>query len=118
MSDDLLARFLVPEEDSEPLGPCVVVVRRCPLMLECAWPDGNRCAIAYVTLASVLLNPSKGLEIDFARHRLKVHGRRLAEVFERLRDHRVGLLRVVDPSSPVEDENIPVIEHIGLEVAR
>ncbi len=89
MNDDLLARFLVPEEDEEPLGPCVRLTRRPPLMLECAFVNGNRRAFAYVMLASIERNPSVGLVLELGRFRVTVQGRCLESVFDALKEHRV-----------------------------
>jgi hypothetical protein len=115
MTADLLARFLVPEEDETPLGPCVRLSDRAVLMLELVWVNGNRRLLAYTPLGSVDFNLSTGLVLDFGRWRVTVSGQRLREVFDAIREHRVASLSVADPlASPPDDEN-PVVTAIGVE---
>ncbi|MBK8270694.1 MAG: hypothetical protein IPK83_21260 [Planctomycetes bacterium] len=115
MSVDLLARFLVPEEDETPLGPCVRLSEHPVLMLELVWVNGNRRLLAYTLLGSVDFNLSTGLLLQFGRWRVTVSGQRLREVFDALREHRVVSLSVADPlASPPDNEN-PVVTTIGVD---
>lgn len=115
MSADLLARFLVPEEDETPLGPCVRLSEHPVLMLELVWVNGNRRLLAYTLLGSVDFNLSTGLLLQFGRWRVTVSGQRLREVFDALREHRVVSLSVADPlASPPDNEN-PVVTTIGVD---
>lgn len=114
MSADLLARFLVPEEEDKPLGPCVRVSERAVLMLELVWVNGNRQLLSYALLWSVDFNLSMGLALDFSRWRVTVAGRRFEEVFDALREHRVVSLSVADPLASSLDEENPVVTTIGV----
>ncbi len=115
MSDDLLARFLVPEEDEQPLGPCVRLSERALLMLEFVLVNGNRQLLSYSPLWSVEFNLSKGLVLDFGRWRATVSGRRLGQVFDALREHRVVSLCVADMHGSPPDDETPVVTGIEVE---
>lgn len=118
MNDDLLARFLVAEEDEEPLGPCVRMTRRPPLMLECAFVDGNRRAFAYVMLTSIERNPSVGLVLELGRFRVTVRGRCLGPVFDALKEHRVLSMKVQDLAAAANSaDDLPVIAAIQIDDA-
>jgi len=112
MSDDLLARFLVAEEDEESLGPCVTLTRKPPLMFELAWVNGNRQAVSYPMLMSVQFNPSTGLVLISGGLRFRVRGRCLAAVFEGLREHRVVQMCEADLTNLPVETDVPVIDGI------
>lgn len=118
MSADLLARFLVPEEDETPLGPCVRLSEHRVLMLELVWVNGNRRLLAYTPLGSVDFNLSTGLVLNFGWWRVTVSGRRLGEVFNALGKHRVVSLSVADPLASPPDDDSPIITAIKVEDAK
>lgn len=97
------AEALASSYASEPcsaVGAEKVAGNRAP-MLELHHREGHRNAIAYSHLLWLAFDPSIGISLHFATHKVRIRGRNLHRVYEQLADQSCRILR---EASPGEDD--------------
>ena len=71
----------------------------------CRWPevslrlrfqDGRQHALPYIMLQDLIFDPGSELVLDYAHCRVRIRGRKLATLFDRLADHRVRYVQEMD----------------------
>lgn len=86
-------------------------------MLELRFLNGNRLALAYPYLSSVSYNAAGSIVLEFAGRVVTLEGFNLAELFEALREHRVGYVQELDRERDEPQSGAAFIHVIKVSVA-
>jgi hypothetical protein len=95
-------------------------MRERAVMLELRKKDGNILAVGYGYLEKAEFNPSEGITLSIAGHKVRIEGRSLnaptgngVRLFEGIARHRVPWVQEADEPTQMEtDDNSTVIDRI------
>jgi hypothetical protein len=111
----------VPERDTEPNDKGesfgTTSASRLPeVSLRLRFLKGHRRALPYYLLQDVVFEPDEGILLVFAHCRVKIKGRNLVPLFDRLADHKVRYVREMDAlAAEGFSDGETVITHIEVE---